>query len=161
MTRRVIATVLGAAVYLAVLGSTDPWDAATAVAVTGASVTALRGHLFPGRRRRLSARSVVAFLPFTLATAGLMARGIWQVGAIILGIAPLRRPGIVSVPIGPRTPGGVAATGLALTLSPGEVLVDVDEERGVMLVHTIDASDPSAVRKRYEALYTRQREVFP
>jgi multisubunit Na+/H+ antiporter MnhE subunit len=56
----------------------------------------------------------------------------------------------------------LAATALALTLSPGEVLVDIDRSRGVMLVHVIDAHDPDAVRARHDHFYRRyQRGVFP
>jgi len=66
------------------------------------------------------------------------------------------------VPIGERTTSGVAVSALTTTMSPGEVLVDIDWERGVMLIHVLDARDPDAVRARHLRFYERyQRRVFP
>jgi multicomponent Na+:H+ antiporter subunit E len=77
-------------------------------------------------------------------------------------VRPLRRPGVVAIPIGARSPTGVAATALAVTLSPGEVFVDLDAEGEHMLVHVLDAGDPEATRRRYARFYERyQRQVFP
>ena len=43
-----------------------------------------------------------------------------------------------------------------------DVFVDVDEERGVVLIHILDASDPEAFRRQQENFYNRyQRKVFP
>jgi len=79
---------------------------------------------------------------------------------VTLGARSQARPGIVAVPVGERTPRGVAVSALCATLSPGEVLVDVDEER--VLYHVINASDPDAIRERHERFYRRyQRRVFP
>jgi len=40
--------------------------------------------------------------------------------------------------------------------------VDVDEERGVALIHILDASDPEAFREDLEDFYRRyQSKVFP
>lgn len=79
-----------------------------------------------------------------------------------LRIRPLPQTGFVTVPIEERTPLGVAVCGLVTTLSPGSVLVEVDEERGVMLFHVLDASDPEAVRAQQREFYERyQRHVFP
>ena len=68
----------------------------------------------------------------------------------------------MAIPVGDRTQTGVAVSALVATLSPGEVLVDVDRERGAMLIHVIDAGDPEATRRRHEDFYQRyQRRVFP
>jgi multicomponent Na+:H+ antiporter subunit E len=98
-----------------------------------------------------------------------MARVVWSIvtGTVavtiyVLGIRQLRHPGIVSVPIGQRTPGGVAVTALALTLSPGSFLVDVDWEERVMFVHVMDASEPAVVREELQTMYDRyQRHIVP
>ncbi|CCF84740.1 Na+/H+ antiporter subunit E [Nitrolancea hollandica] len=53
-------------------------------------------------------------------------------------------------------------TSWLITLAPGSVLVDVDWERGVMLFHLLDASDPDATRATVARFYERyQRAVFP
>ena len=78
------------------------------------------------------------------------------------GLVLSGRSGIVALPIGGRTETGVAVSALVATLSPGEVLVDVDRARGVMLVHVMDAADPEEVRRRHEEFYRRyQQRVFP
>ena len=87
-------------------------------------------------------------------------QGTWTVAAHSVGLKKLQSPGIVAVPLGERTPVGVAVSALVSTLSPGAFLVDVDRE--VMLIHVIDASDPEAVRREHEEFYQRfQRKVFP
>ncbi|MDQ3587558.1 MAG: Na+/H+ antiporter subunit E [Actinomycetota bacterium] len=99
---------------------------------------------------------------FLAAVFGAVVVGTWHVALMVVGARSLGRAGIVAVPIGERTRSGVAASALALTLSPGEVLIDVDTERGVMLIHSIDADEPEAVRERHDSFYRRrQRGVFP
>ena len=80
-------------------------------------------------------------------------KGTWIVSTTTLGIRPLRKPGIVKMPIGGHSPYGVGPVGYFITLSPGSFLVDVDWDAGEMLVHVIDASDPEAVRKDAEKYY--------
>jgi multicomponent Na+:H+ antiporter subunit E len=161
---RALAVVLLAAAYLLTLASIDPLDIAMAVVASTAVLFGLRSFLLtdpPVRGRELIRRGLR--LPaFTLAVLREIVVGTWQVSLIVAGLKPLARPGIVEIPIGDRTPNGVAVTALAITLSPGELLVDVDWSRGVMLIHVIDAHDPDGVRGRYEEIYERfQRGVFP
>lgn len=107
-------------------------------------------------------RRVLAFVPFSIVVLGQVAVGTWEVALVVVGLRRLRTPGIVAVPIGERSQAGVAVSGLAATLSPGELLVDVDWERRVMLFHVMDARDPDAVRERHQRLYrAHQRWVFP
>lgn len=64
--------------------------------------------------------------------------------------------------MGDRSPAGVVAPPLMLTLAPGEFLVDLDWEGRVMLIHVLDASDLEDVRHRHAVFYERyQRAVFP
>jgi multisubunit Na+/H+ antiporter MnhE subunit len=147
------------------LASLDPWDVALGVGLAA-------GVLVWARRTLSSTPSAIGaavlvgriarFPLFVGAVAREIVVGTWQVALVVVGVRRLSRPGIVAVPIGDRTPAGLAATALALTLSPGEVLVDIDRSRGVMLVHVIDAHDPDAVRARHDHFYRRyQRGVFP
>jgi multicomponent Na+:H+ antiporter subunit E len=161
---RVLAVVLLAAAYLLTLASVDPLDIAMALAVSAGALIGLRRFLLtdsplPGREL---IRRALRLPAFTLVVLREIVVGTWQVSLIVAGLRPLSRPGIVEIPIGDRTPNGVAVTTLAITLSPGELLVDVDWSRGVMLVHVIDAHDPDGIRGRYEEIYQRfQRGVFP
>jgi multisubunit Na+/H+ antiporter MnhE subunit len=160
----VLALVLLVLVYLLTLASLDPWDVALGVGLAaGVLVWARRTLSDPSA---IGAGVLVGRIARFPLFAGAIVReivvGTWQVALVVVGVRRLSRPGIVAVPIGDRTPAGLAATALALTLSPGEVLVDIDRSRGVMLVHVIDAHDPDAVRARHDHFYRRyQRGVFP
>ncbi|HEV2819347.1 MAG TPA: Na+/H+ antiporter subunit E, partial [Solirubrobacteraceae bacterium] len=69
---------------------------------------------------------------------------------------------LVEVPMGGRSESGMAAAAVLTTLAPGDVVLDVDLERQTMLIHTIDASDPEAVRERFRHLSERySKRVFP
>ena len=62
-----------------------------------------------------------------------------------------------------RTPTGEQLqlrAGVLTGEAPDEVPVDVDEERDVLIVHLVDATDPDAVRARHHRAYERwQRRV--
>ena len=163
MIRLLFPTALLTLVYALVLASFQPWDLAIGAALSGATLLLFRRAIFtgppagPGLLRRIA-----AFVPFTGAILRDIAIGAWQVILVVLHLRPLVRPGIVAVPIGDRTPVGVAVTALATGLSPGTYLVDVDRRRGVLLLHVLDARDPDAVRAAQQRFYDRyQRHVFP
>ncbi len=161
--RLVLPLLLLTLVYALVLGSFDPADLALGASLSGVLLFALRGFVMPGEPAPSGVLARVAgFFPFAAAVARDVVVGTWEVSLITLHLRPLARPGIVALPIGERTETGVAVSALVATLSPGEVLVDVDREQGVMLIHVIDVADPGVVRRRHEDFYRRyQRRVFP
>lgn len=65
------------------------------------------------------------------------------------------RPGIVRMALRDLNETGAVALGCLLSLTPGSTVLDVDLERGEMLLHLLDASDPvrtvSAIRRHFEA----------
>lgn len=163
--RRFAATVVGLAlVYVLTLASDDPVDLAAGL-VFGAALTALlAGRLAAGPAGALPpvVGRVVGFPVFAGAVLADVLTGTFDVTLRVLGIRRLETPGIVRVPIGERSERGIAVSALATTLSPGTVFVDVDRDRGDMLLHVIDASDPAAVREKLQRFYDRyQRRVFP
>lgn len=163
MTR--VAGALGLGVlYVLTLASVDPVDLATGVLLGTVLIMLLgsRLQLAPDPGAVTPARRVVWFLPFVGAVLADILRGTWDVALRVLHLRRLERPGLVRIPIGDRTRHGVAVSALATTLSPGSVLIDVDWERGDLLLHVIDASDPDQVRARLQRFYDRyQRRVFP
>ncbi len=105
---------------------------------------------------------LVAFVPFAVVIVWDILKGTWNVSLVVLHLRPLACPGLVAVPIAERSRLGVAVSALALSLSPGSFLVDVDWERGVILFHVLDASDPDRIRADLHRFYRRyQRPVFP
>jgi multicomponent Na+:H+ antiporter subunit E len=165
MTNHITAALLLVVIYALTLASFEPWDLLAGLVVAAALLVATRGlrleHGADGAAPPLW-RRLARFPALCLAVAREIVVGTWQVTLVVTRLRPLREPGIVAIPVGDRTTAGVAASALLATLSPGEVFVDLDEGRRLMLVHVLDASDPEAVRRRYDAFYRRhQRGVFP
>jgi multicomponent Na+:H+ antiporter subunit E len=167
MTRAVVSVALLAVVYTATLASDDPLDVATG-ALLGGVVLAIshrwttRLGVLGSRPAPSTLRRALAAVPFAGAVAWEVALGTWQVALIASGLRPLRSPGLLELPIGERSERGVAVFAMAVGLSPGTVLLEVDDDRGVLVLHAIDASDPDVLRARLDRLYTRwQRPVVP
>ncbi len=164
MTRYVAAIAGLTLAYALALGSFHPLDLLFGAGLSATLVVASRRFVFgEGPRGGASLlRRVVAFVPFSLAVFKEIVTGTWEVTLVTLHLRPLKTPGIVAVPIGDRTPAGVAVWAIITGLPPGSFFVDVDRERGVVLVHIIDAGDPEAFRRKEEDFYRRyQRGVFP
>lgn len=164
MKRALVSLLLLTLVYALAVGSFAPYDLALGVLLSGALLYGFRAFVFGGRPAPLPGlfRRVLAFGPFVFAALREVVAGTWEVALVTLHLKPLRSPGIVKAPIGERTPAGVVVSALVGTLSPGAVLIDIDWEEGCALIHTIDAADPEAFRRRQEELYQRyQKKVFP
>lgn len=165
MKRAGLGFVLLTLVYAMVLVSFHPFDLLFGAVLSAALLYAFRGFVFGGEDGGPDSLPgflgrFVALFPFTWAVVVDVIKGTWEVALVTLHLRPLRRPGVVKVPVGERTPTGVAVSALVTTLSPGAFLVEANEE--FMLLHLIDATDPDAARKKQEDFYQRyQRKVFP
>ena len=164
MARVVAIMLIAVLTYAAMIGGFQPWDLALATVIAGATVVGFRTHLLRGAAP--SALTLLRRLVFVPALIGYVIRdivlGTWQVASYSLRLRPLDHPGIVSVPMGERTRFGVTMTGFLTTVAPGTFLIDIDWDARVLLIHTIDASDPDAVRASQQTFYDRvQRHVFP
>ncbi|MBA3420807.1 MAG: Na+/H+ antiporter subunit E [Thermoleophilaceae bacterium] len=151
-------------VYALTLGSVRPLDVALGLLVSAALLAVSRRFVFPAEPGpALEVLRRLAAVPRLLAgVVAEVAGGTVEVALVVLGRRPLDCPGVVAIPIGEQTAVGVAVSALAHTLSPGAILIDVDEERGVMLLHVLDAKDPDAVREHHRRFYERwQRRAFP
>jgi multicomponent Na+:H+ antiporter subunit E len=168
--RYVFAVVALTLVYALALASFHPWDLLIGAGLSAALLFLFARVVFetgpdysgPAGRRPGLLRRVVAFVPFCLAVLRDIVVGTWEVALVVLHLRPLKSPGIVAVPIGERTPAGVAVWALVTGLPPGSSFVDVDRKRGVALIHVVDARDPDAVREQHQDFYRRyQSKVFP
>ena len=170
MTRYAASVVVLTLVYALALGSFHPWDLLFGAGLSVALLLVSRRFVFgtdgtpprpAGRGLTLLGR-VVAFVPFAAIVFREILVGTWEVTLVTLHLRPLVRPGIVAVPVGERTPMGVAVWAVVTGLPPGSFFVDVGRERGVVLIHVLDARDPEAYREEQEELYRRyQSKVFP
>lgn len=142
-----------AVVYLCVLTSIDPYDVMTGLLLGVAVALALRPRTAPAPGHGLTGTPSAVVLAW-LSTAREMVVGTGRV--VRFCVRPGRAaPGFVEVPRGTRTRADLALWGLLTGEAPDEVPVDVDEARGVLLVHLVDASDPEAVRERHRIAHER------
>jgi multicomponent Na+:H+ antiporter subunit E len=164
MTRYVLAVTALTLIYALALASFQPLDLLFGAVLSATLLFASRRFVFhtaPERRPGLLGR-VVAFVPFAAVVLRDIVVGTWEVALVTLHVRPLVNPGMVAVPIGERTPFGVAVWTLVTGLPPGSFFVDVDRERGVTLIHVLDASHPEAFREEQADFYRRyQSKVFP
>ena len=148
-------------IYLLVLTSLQPGDVLIGLVVSCLVAAAARRRLGPAGSPSLGAR-LAATPALVAATLADVAGGTARVARFCLRAGRSGAPGIVEIPVGTRSRSGVAAWGLLNGMSPDEVVVDVDEERAVLVVHVLDASEPAAVRARHAQSYERrQGRVFP
>ncbi len=161
-------------VYALALSSLAPWDLLAGLAISSALLLIARrrfgGGLTPSGDMEslervsfgVAVRRVAAFFPFAWAVVWETIAGAWRVLLAVLGVRPPREPGLVAVPLGGRTPEGIAVSAFLAAFSPGTLLVSVDEAERIMWIHAIDAADPEAVRRERQEFYERyQRRVFP
>jgi multisubunit Na+/H+ antiporter MnhE subunit len=147
------------AIYLLVLTSAMPGDVLIGMllALPIAIAVRPRSSARPAGPVLARLRAAVGVLA---QTASEMVRGSWRVARYCLGGEG--SPGLVEIPQGDRSRVGVATWGLLTGEAPDEIPVDVDEERGVLIVHLVDAGDPAAVRARHARTHERWlRRVVP
>ncbi len=79
----------------------------------------------------------------------------WAVARRVVGPVARLKPAFVEVPLDLRDPFVATILGSIVSLTPGTVSIDVDQERWVLCVHALDAPDPDAlireIKQRYEA----------
>jgi multicomponent Na+:H+ antiporter subunit E len=158
LSRVILQALLLMGIYLLVLTSLSPADAVTGFLLGLVLAVALRPRLPARRSGRSLPAEVVALVPVLAMTAAEIVLGSWRTARFCLRGGG--HPGFVEIPRGERSANGVAFWGVLTGEAPDEVPVDVDEERDVLIVHLVDASDPDAVRERHRRAYERaQRKV--
>ncbi|MCC6607372.1 MAG: Na+/H+ antiporter subunit E [Anaerolineae bacterium] len=109
-----------------------------ALIVTGLARPAKR----PFAWRRLPDALVATLLYLGRLLGELLVSGV-QVARIVLSPSLPIKPGIIAIPSQCESDLGVALSAHAITLTPGEMVVEIDERR-VMYTHVLDVSDADA-----------------
>lgn len=169
-TKRVLAVAALLAIYLLTLGSLTPGDVALGLVLAiamelGWRRRVLRGGVVGDPTTPPAVplgRALLALPALVFAVLVEITRGTWEVAKFSLGLRSPDDEGIVEIELEGISEEGVAAWAFISTISPGEIVLDVDEERGVLVIHALDASDPDAIRARHHDFYERyQRKVLP
>lgn len=78
-----------------------------------------------------------------------------HVARLVLGPSNRLAPAFIEVPLTVRHPLVATMLGSVVSLTPGTVSVDIDQDRNVLLVHALDVRDEAQVvhniKSRYEA----------
>ena len=161
MSARLLVLAALTAVYLLALGSVEALDVATGAVVSAAAMAAVRGWVRPAPPPLAElAPRVLAFPLFAAAVLADVVRGTWDTALRVCHLRPAASC-VVELDMGERTRLGATVSSLTLLLSPGTVLIDLDWERRVMVVHAFGA-EPEAIAEHLQRFYERwQRRVFP
>jgi multicomponent Na+:H+ antiporter subunit E len=150
--------VVGFVVWFALVGRLGPVDAVFGALVVGTSwllyqrVSELPNHIPVGRLRVW----LFGLVRYLVIYVGLdMVRSTARVFTKVLQPPGHLAPAIVEVHLPDATRAGLIVLAYGIALTPGEMIVDIDEERRMVYVHSIDAPDPEALRARILGQYER------
>lgn len=71
----------------------------------------------------------------------------WRVATLVLSPRMVIKPGIIAYPLKLDRDFEITMLANLITLTPGTLSVDVSDDRRILYVHAIDASDPDATRR--------------
>lgn len=128
------------AVYLALTGNLELANIITAVIVALiVSLLIPRTELPPFTLRRIP-WIILAGLGYIAIVAWDVIRGGISTARIVLDPRLPLNPGIIAIPSGSKSELGTALSAHAITLSPGELVVAIDDD-GVMYTHCLNVDD--------------------
>lgn len=147
-------------VYLALTSNLELNNIAVAALLATGVVALVRPTPRPTTRRNF-ARSTVAFIRYIInLIRDLIVSGI-QVARMVLSPSLPIQPGIIAIPAETETDLGLALVTHAVTLTPGELVVEVDDDH-VLYTHALDARRAEAhVREALELQRELLDDIFP
>ena len=150
---RVLAVnLLLALLWAAVAGSVGPAHLAVGFVVGYLVLWLARPILGPTRYfgKVVEALRFLAFFAYELVLANL--RVAWDV----LTPRSYRRPGVVAVPLEAASDAEITFLANLVTLTPGSLSLDVDEDRRFLYVHAMFVDDPDAIRRDVKRGFERR-----
>ena len=79
-----------------------------------------------------------------------------RVAKDILATRARRRSGIVAIPLDAKTDAEITLLSILVTLTPGEITLDVSDDRKVMYIHSMFVEDPEEVRRAVKQGFERR-----
>jgi len=127
-------------VYLALTGNADPANLVVgALVAVGISLLRPKMNLPLLNLKRLP-QFLWAGIRYLFVVAGDVIRGGISTARIVLDPNLPLNPGIIAIPSGTRSELGTALSAHSISLSPGEMVVAIDDE-GVMYTHCLNVDD--------------------
>lgn len=127
------------AVYLALTANLEPSNVVAGIMVSGLILLILRPQSHPVHLRSLP-QTALAALRYSLVLAYDLAASSLQVGRVVLDPALPLQQGNFAIPTESDSVAAQALSAHAITITPGEMVVEMDEE-GTMYTHALDASN--------------------
>lgn len=141
------------ATYLALTGNLALNNILVGVLIATAIAALLRPARSPVELRR-APRSLLALLQYGALLAYDIIRSGLNVARIVLDPKLPIKPGILSIPSECETELGIALSSHALSVTPGEIVVGVDQ-KGTLYIHCLDASHAEETIREAQTLRRR------
>lgn len=125
-------------VYLALTTNTEPLNILAGILLATGIAFLLRSEGGLADFRHLPAAAWALLRYIVILTYDLLVSGI-QVARIVLDPKLPIQPGILAIPSQCESEDGQALSAHAITLTPGELVVEIDDQ-GVMYTHSLDAT---------------------
>lgn len=138
MTYRLRLIVLLTLVYLAMTSNLQLSNIVVGLLLASAILALVRPPVVPNSGLN-PVRSIWASIRYIVQLVGDLIVSGFQVARIVLSPSLPVRPGIIAIPAKTRSDLGVALSAHAITLAPGELVVEIDED-DVMYTHCLDAT---------------------
>ncbi|HRO25714.1 MAG TPA: Na+/H+ antiporter subunit E [Promineifilum sp.] len=149
-----------ALVYLALTSNLELSNIVVALLLATGVVLLVRPAQRPTELRRFGRSMVALALYIANLIRDLIVSGI-QVARIVLSPSLPIRPGIIAIPAETETELGLALITHAVTLTPGELVVEIDDDH-VMYTHALDATRAEAhVKEALELQHELLKDIFP
>jgi multicomponent Na+:H+ antiporter subunit E len=149
-----------ALVYLALTSNLEPSNIVVGLLLAGGVVGLVRPPQRPTQPRR-PLRSAVALVRYVLTLIHDMVVSGLQVARIVLSPSLPIRPGIVAIPAETNTELGIALSAHAVSLTPGELVVEIDDDH-MMYTHCLDATHAETyIKEAHDMRIELLNEIFP
>lgn len=146
MIRELVVSALVFLVYIVFTGSATPYDLATGAAVSAAVGALAARHLVRDERKLLQPRRLLTFIYYMLKYMTVIEFKAHM--DVVKRVFNMKlRPGIVRVPVQPKTAYGRLLVAISITNTPGTVVVD--DKGGYFYVNWIDVAttEPAGARQ--------------
>lgn len=149
-----------AVAYLALTSNLEPANLIVSVLLASAVVWLVRPDQRPTVPRNIF-RTIVAMVRYLINLIhDLIVSGI-QVARIVLSPSLPIRPGIIAIPAGTETELGIALSAHAVTLTPGEMVIEIDDDH-MMYAHCLDVTHAEEyIKEAHEMRLELLNEIFP